>query len=185
MLNPKPWDKQKHKPIPKIIVSDKIMLDKELMVKQAKAQHHKPYSLELKPISFVYQKKPDDFDCSSYVLWLYFQQGFKIPRVSQWQWNYCFDFTGDPEIGDLFFQAPGQHTHKVNHVGLYIGQGMCAEAAGGRAGKVIFTFKDRLEKKHDFLGWRRVPLEISQNSFFKFLKEHPPTDTQGNMERLL
>jgi len=149
------------------------MLDSEKLVQLARTHHHKPYSLRSWKISELYDRNPLNFDCSSFTMWLYFTLGFKLPRRSQWQFNYCQSFQGQPRIGDLYFLAPFRRRTDVNHVGMYIGSGMCIEAAGGRAMKVIYSQKTRIEDRLDFLEWRRVPLEMSEDSFFRFVKLHP------------
>ena len=149
------------------------MLEKDKLVRIARAQHHLPYRIRVWKVSDLYNQIPRDFDCSSYVMWIYFMLGFKLPRVSKWQYNYCDKFNGDVLVGDLFFLGEKRDPKRINHVGLYIGYGLCAEAAGGRAGKVIYSSKDKIEHRIDFVGWKRVPLDKSEDSFFRFIKDFP------------
>lgn len=160
------------------------MLDSGRFVSLAKSQHHKTYKQRLWTVDDLYSISHLDFDCSSLVMWLYFTLGFKLPRVSQWQYNYCDRFMGDPKIGDLFFLAESRSRKKVNHVGAYIGKGMCIEAAGGRANKVIYSIRDVIQKKKTFLSWRRVPLDRAEDMFFRFIKDYPATGRRLN-ENLL
>ncbi len=107
---------------------------------------------------------PREFDCSSFVSYLYANAGVAIPRISIEQ--YLF---GEPiseteaKPGDLLF-AKGGHTHYftgaeegIGHVGLYIGDDKVINAAGQAYARkvVIEDYKKSLEFK-EFRGFRRL-----------------------------
>lgn len=163
--------KREHKYIIKPAEVKRLKLDRLQLLKHAQAQYHKPYVLRSWMCQEVYNKDPKDLDCSSFILWCYFQQGFKLPRTSSMQYPYCTLIDAkNLNLGDLFFL---ENKGKICHVGMYIGAGMCLEAAGGRAGRVIRSVAEQNESKPGFVGWHKVPLDKAEDDFFKWVAEHP------------
>lgn len=69
---------------------------------------------------------PSKFDCSGFAYWLYNQAGVKIPRLTSSLYAARSVAVSQEDLlpGDLvFFHTP------VSHMGVYIGDGMMAEAA--------------------------------------------------------
>lgn len=154
------------------------MLDVPELLRLIESQYHKPYNRRAWTPLDLYAKDPKDFDCSSFVMWLYFQFGYKLPRVSQDQYTFCDKIkANEVKIGDLFFLSRTQDPKAVDHVGMYKGSGMCVEAVGGSSAtmKVIYSFVDKTMARPDWVGWGRVPLEIAQDKFFKWIKMYPKT----------
>ena len=152
------------------------MLDTTELLRLIEANYHKPYNRRVWTAKDLYQKEPTDFDCSSFVMWLYFQLGYKIPRVSQDQYIFCDRITWrEAKVGDLFFLGKGMDPKQVNHVGIYKGSGMVAEAVGGssKTMKVIYSEISKTMARPDWVGWGRVPQEPSQDLFFKWIKTNP------------
>ena len=152
------------------------MLDSSKLLQLIKECYHKPYNRRAWSAADLYSKSPPDFDCSSLVMWLYFQFGHKLPRVSRDQYTFCDKIQPDEiKIGDLFFLGRDKDPKRVDHVGMYTGSGMCVEAVGGssKTMKVIYSFSDKLMERSDWVGWGRVPLELSEDSFYKWIKLNP------------
>lgn len=152
------------------------MLDTIQLLHLIESSYHKPYNRRAWSAADLYSKSPIDFDCSSLVMWLYFQFGYKLPRVSQDQYTFCDKIKPDEiKIGDLFFLGRDMDPKRVDHVGMYKGGGMCVEAAGGSSVtmKVIYSFVDKTMARSDWVGWGRVPLEAAEDSFYKWIKRYP------------
>ena len=158
---------RKHKPKP--------MLDKNKLLKDIEKQYYKPYKLRLWKVWEIYQTNPKNFDCSSLTMWLHFLQGYKLPRRSSDQYKFCEKIRfNQVKFGDLFFLARKiKNKTVINHVGIYIGSGICMEAAGGRAGKVIRSLPETLMARKNFAGWGRVPLSRAEANFFDWVKKYP------------
>lgn len=67
---------------------------------------------------------PNAFDCSGLVLWAYAQVGISLPHYTGDQWNMGIHVSrNDLQPGDLVFFYP-----TIEHVGLYIGNGLMVDA---------------------------------------------------------
>lgn len=82
-------------------------------------------------------------DCSGFVQTIYADFGYRIPRVSRDQ---AFSAgkkvsEGDLQPGDLIFYASS--SGRVNHVAMYIGNGMIVHAANSRQGIIKSQYKYR------------------------------------------
>jgi cell wall-associated NlpC family hydrolase len=80
------------------------------------------------------------FDCSGLTYWAWKQAGVSLPLNSQWQLDDCQKITAAELVpGDLVFFKTGVNqavpTAKVNHVGMYIGNGQMIHAP--RTGDVV------------------------------------------------
>jgi cell wall-associated NlpC family hydrolase len=81
-------------------------------------------------------------DCSGFVRSIYAGFGYSIPRVSRDQARYGQKVSeGDLRPGDLIFYANSSGT--VNHVAMYIGNGMIVQAANSRQGIIKSSYKYR------------------------------------------
>jgi cell wall-associated NlpC family hydrolase len=155
---------------------EESMLDQVELLRLIEAQYHKPYNRRAWTVADLYSKSPENFDCSSLVMWLYFQFGYKLPRVSQDQYTFCDKIKAkDIKIGDLFFLSKTQDPKRIDHVGMYKGSGMLVEAVGGSSVtmKVIYSIADKTMARTDWVGWGRVPLDIAEDRFFKWIKSYP------------
>ena len=65
------------------------MLDTTELLRLIEENYHKPYERRAWTPQELYVKAHPNFDCSSLVMWLYFQLGYKLPRVSQDQYTFC------------------------------------------------------------------------------------------------
>lgn len=150
------------------------MLDTTELLRLIETNYHKPYNRRVWNPRELYEKEPKDFDCSSFTMWLFFQLGFKLPRVSQDQYTFCDKITWrETKVGDLFFLGKGMDPKQVNHVGIYKGSGIVAEAVGGKTGKVIYSDSQKTMARPDWVGWGRVPLELAEDRFFKWIANNP------------
>lgn len=81
-------------------------------------------------------------DCSGFTQAVYADFGYSIPRVSRDQARYGKKVSeGDLKPGDLIFYANSSGT--VNHVAMYIGNGMIVQAANSRQGIITSSYKYR------------------------------------------
>ena len=104
---------------------------------------------------YVYGAKsstaPKNFDCSSFVQYLYKRIGVKLPRTTINQVD-----VGEPvknieklEVGDLVFLhgTVGRYNHEfpqgIGHVAMYIGNGEVVHAAGSSRGDKVVREKLR------------------------------------------
>ncbi len=155
-------------------------VDGKKLINLAKSQHGKPYKMRLWDTHEVYGRDPKDFDCSSFVMWLYFRFGFKLPRTSREQAYFCKRIIPkEIKVGDLFFLGNGGQKSEVNHVGMYIGSGQCIESAGGKAQKVVYSWLDTILTRHDVVMLGRVPLEVAEDRFFDYVKKYPKGADHG------
>ena len=74
--------------------------------------------------------RPDTFDCSGLVLWVYGQLGLQTPRTAQQQFDWATPI--DPsqlQPGDLtFYENTYPSSELITHVGIYVGGGMVVMA---------------------------------------------------------
>lgn len=81
-------------------------------------------------------------DCSGFVRAVYADFGYSIPRTSREQATYGKKVSeSDLKPGDLIFYANSRGT--VNHVAMYIGNGMIVQAANSRQGIIKSSYKYR------------------------------------------
>lgn len=81
-------------------------------------------------------------DCSGFVQSVYGDFGYKIPRVSRDQAKFGKKVSEDDlKPGDLIFYANSRGV--VNHVAMYIGNGMIVQAANERQGIIKSSYKYR------------------------------------------
>lgn len=82
-------------------------------------------------------------DCSGFVQAIYADFGYRIPRVSRDQASSAGKKVSESELkyGDLIFYANSRGN--VNHVAMYIGNGMIVHAANSRQGIITSSYKYR------------------------------------------
>ena len=83
--------------------------------------------------------KPNAFDCSGYMKYLYEKAGIEIPRTAYQQSKVGQDVDRDElEKGDLlFFLTDKKRRIPITHVGLYIGNDKFIHAASSKLGVII------------------------------------------------
>ncbi|MCK4442580.1 MAG: C40 family peptidase, partial [Sulfurovaceae bacterium] len=87
---------------------------------------------------------PNCFDCSGFTKYVYKQNGITLPRYSGHQAKVGTKVSfNELEKGDLvFFDTEHKFRGKVNHVGIYIGDGKFIHASSAKK-KVIITSFDK------------------------------------------
>lgn len=101
---------------------------------------------------------PDCFDCSGFTRYVYKEHGMTIPRYSGNQAKVGITVGYDElKIGDLvFFDTEKKYRGKVNHVGIYIGDGKFIHASSAKKQVVITSFREKKFYKNRFLWGQRV-----------------------------
>lgn len=97
------------------------------------------YAKEFLGVEYVWGgSSPQGFDCSGFVWYVYKNFGIQLNRVStdQAQQGVAVD-KADLKTGDLVFFNTN-HGNRINHSGIYIGDGMFIDASSGR-GEVIIS----------------------------------------------
>lgn len=150
---------------------------RESVCAQAQALVGTPYVLG----ASVTRDAPKTFDCSSFSAWLYAQVGVGIPRVSVDQ--YLSGVPIDAEEarpGDLIFSntqvrhiwyesrdfLPGTKVPEgVDHVGVYLGNGMVAHCAGAGGdglsdiNQVVIETINTADRFKNIVGYRRMVVD--------------------------
>ena len=101
---------------------------------------------------------PSAFDCSGFTKYVFKQNGIDLPRYSGSQATIGekIDFE-NLQIGDLvFFDTSKKFKHKVNHVGIYIGEHKFIHASSAKKKVIITSFDKKKFYKNKFLYARRV-----------------------------
>ena len=101
---------------------------------------------------------PSAFDCSGFTKYVFNKNGITLPRHSSRQ-----AMIGEKvkfsklQKGDLvFFDTTKEFKHRVNHVGIYIGNHQFIHASSGGKKVMITSFNKKKFYKHKFLYARRV-----------------------------
>ena len=95
---------------------------------------------------------PSGFDCSGFVQFVYRQLGIDLPRTAADQWM-VLPASNELQIGDLvFFSFSG---NRVDHVGIYLGQGKFIHANSHRK-KVLIEDLGAPWYQKVYLGARHV-----------------------------
>ena len=110
---------------------------------------------------------PNKFDCSGFTQKVYRQLGINIPRYSghQAEVGTLIKYENLQRGDMVFFDTERKATGRVNHVGIYLGDGKFIHASSGKKKVVITNFNEKLFYKNRFLWGRRV----IQNKIFKTL----------------
>jgi len=101
---------------------------------------------------------PFAFDCSGFTKYVFEQNGINLPRYSGHQAN-IGEKIGFSELrkGDLvFFDTEKKFRHKVNHVGIFIGDNKFIHASSAKKRVIITSFTKKKFYKNKFLYARRV-----------------------------
>ena len=130
-----------------LVAEQKILLSQLKKIKQKKSD---PYNYNKNNIVNNAKKhlgenyvwggtKPNAFDCSGYMKYLYEEEGIEIPRTAYQQSK-----VGEPvdrdelEKGDLlFFLTDKKRNIPITHVGLYLGDDKFIHAASKKKGIII------------------------------------------------
>jgi cell wall-associated NlpC family hydrolase len=101
---------------------------------------------------------PNCFDCSGFTKYVYKQNGITLPRYSGHQANVGIKVSySELEKGDLvFFDTEHKFKGKVNHVGIYIGNGKFIHASSAKKKVIITSFNKKPFYKRRFLRGERV-----------------------------
>ena len=100
------------------------------------------------------------FDCSGLVRYVFLQEGRKVPRTAAAQQQSSVPIPlAALQPGDLvFFQSGAQRTAAVDHVGIYVGEGVMVHAP--RTGRAVETRRlDDAWYAPRFRGGGRVPMQ--------------------------
>lgn len=101
---------------------------------------------------------PTAFDCSGFTKYVYKENGMTLPRYSGHQAKVGMKISYDElQKGDLvFFDTEKKYTQRVNHVGIYIGDGQFIHASSAKKKVIITSFKKKRFYKNRFLWGQRV-----------------------------
>lgn len=115
-------------------------------------------SLALRYLGFKYRyggASPRGFDCSGFTMYVYAQFGWKLPHsaAAQMELGVSVNKT-DLLPGDLVFFKT-LNSHKINHVGIYLGKGNFVHAASG-SGAVRVSSMDEGYYKYKYYCARRL-----------------------------
>lgn len=100
---------------------------------------------------------PSGFDCSGFTLYLYRQFGYSLPHTASGQYANCgYKVSRDSLLpGDLvFFTSPG-NGGRINHVGIYIGNGNIIHARMS-VGKVYINSLSESYYSRNYVGAIRI-----------------------------
>jgi len=76
------------------------------------------------------EEGPNNFDCSGFTYYMYGSMGIEIPRVARDQAKVGKRIAAnDLQYGDLIFFATKNHSRKITHVGMYLGNGWFTHAS--------------------------------------------------------
>jgi hypothetical protein len=89
------------------------------------------------------EEGPDAFDCSGLTYNIYGEMGVKLPRVARNQAKVGKKIAfNDLIYGDLiFFGSTNKHSKRINHVGIYLGNGWFAHASSKQRKVTYSHFK--------------------------------------------
>jgi len=90
------------------------------------------------------EEGPDAFDCSGLTYSIYGTMGVEIPRVAREQAKMGRKIAyKDLHYGDLiFFGSTNKRSRRINHVGMYLGNGWFAHASSKQRKVTISNFAD-------------------------------------------
>lgn len=115
------------------------------------------YAKSLQGVRYVWGgSSPNGFDCSGYVKYVYQKFGINLNRTAADQAQQgTYISKANLNTGDLvFFDTNGGHNY-INHVGIYIGNGMFIQSSSG-AGRVIISSLNEGFYARNYMTARRV-----------------------------
>ncbi|MGY6274270.1 C40 family peptidase [Methylomonas sp. MgM2] len=124
--------------------------------------------LQGQPYTYGGQSPEEGFDCSGLVVYVYNQQGTRLPRSARSLARQLPPIKPElREPGDLLFF----HTDKpFSHVGIYVGNDNFVHAPSSRTGRVMVSSLRQPYWRARFIGVRRPTLRQAWSS--SFLDEH-------------
>ena len=101
---------------------------------------------------------PSAFDCSGFTKYVFKENGIDLPRYSGHQANIGEKIAfKDLQRGDLvFFDTEKKFRHRVNHVGIYMGENKFIHASSAKKKVIITSFSKKKYYKNKFLYARRI-----------------------------
>ena len=101
---------------------------------------------------------PSAFDCSGFTKYVFKENGMTLPRYSGHQAKVGTKISFDElQKGDLvFFDTEKKYTKRVNHVGIYIGDGKFIHASSAKKKVIISSFKKHFYKNRFLWGQRII-----------------------------
>ena len=101
---------------------------------------------------------PSAFDCSGFTQYVFKENGIDLPRYSGHQANIGEKIAfKDLQRGDLvFFDTEKKFRHRVNHVGIYMGENKFIHASSAKKKVIITSFSKKKYYKNKFLYARRI-----------------------------
>jgi hypothetical protein len=142
-----------------IIQDDTIGIDDSNWIELSKEEEIVETAKRFLGIKYVWAANgPDCFDCSGFTKYVFKQNGITLPRYSGHQANVGTTVSFDElQKGDLvFFDTEHKFRGKVNHVGIYIGDGKFIHASSAGKRVMITSFKEKPFYKQRFLRGERV-----------------------------
>jgi len=114
---------------------------------------------------------PNAFDCSGFTKYVFKEIGIDLPRYSGHQAKVGIPVTYDElQKGDLvFFDTEHKFRGKVNHVGIYIGDGKFIHASSAGKKVIITSFREKPFYKKRFLKGERVINVLESSSTYASL----------------
>lgn len=120
---------------------------------------------------------PTYLDCSGFVRYCYLAAGLKIPDGTYYQWN-CSEPVKDLQIGDIgIMKSPAELHGKVNHIGIYVGDGKWMHCNYSRNGITI-------EKTNIFKHHRRFKNVDFGEEQTNYMKKECLVNMNGKSEKL-
>jgi cell wall-associated NlpC family hydrolase len=115
-------------------------------------------SLALRYLGFKYRyggASPRGFDCSGFTMYIYSQFGWKLPHNAAAQMELGMTVKKEDLLpGDLVFFRT-LNSYKINHVGIYLGEGDFIHAASG-SGLITVSNMNNGYYKYKFYSARRL-----------------------------
>ncbi len=95
------------------------------------------------------------FDCSGFTTYVFSRNGIKLPRTSIEQSKIGTRVSKDElQEGDLLFFITGRSSSRINHVGMYIGDGKFIHSSSSQRRVVVTKLSDY---SRQYAGARRLP----------------------------
>ena len=121
-------------------------------------------------------------DCSSFVQYVFGQNGVSLPRTAESQYNSSKGKSVDKDklqAGDVVF-FKGTYKSGISHVGIYVGNGKFVHNSSSKGGTTISNLSDDYYTKH-YAGAKRYE---GANTGAAENNEDDVTNTGGNGSKL-